>query len=142
MGGKVYMEVLKDLDELVGTYQAFLLGSWLAMARQFGSGASDCYATAAPDVIHSCEEFYEWNARVQTTSWNPTLKGAAKVPDGPIDYAGKHWNGLIRDYYHERANRSLKIALDAATSKKAIDNATVDRMRAELAYEWPTALST
>ena len=30
-------------------------------------------------------------------------KGAVKQPGGPIDYASKHWSGLINDYYKERA---------------------------------------
>ena len=43
----------------------------------------------------ACADFYEWNARSQLTTWNPTPPGAAKKPDGPDDYASKHWSGLI-----------------------------------------------
>jgi alpha-N-acetylglucosaminidase len=139
--GSMYLDLLKDLDTLVGTDKAFLLGSWITMARRFGENASDCNAKGMT-VIHSCEDFYEWNARVQITSWNPTLKGAAKVPSGPIDYAAKHWNGLIGGYYHERALRLQKMAIKAAKQHKPLQTHSVDRMKAEIAYEFQTDFAT
>jgi hypothetical protein len=69
----------------VGTDTAFMLGPWIAMARKFAGNATDCVGTGYP-TITSCEKFYEWNARVQLTTWNPTPQGATKIPGGPIDY--------------------------------------------------------
>jgi len=139
--GNLYVELLRDLDTLVATDQAFLLGSWITMARRFGENATDCEAKGM-SVITSCEDFYEWNARVQVTSWNPTMKGAAQVPGGPIDYAAKHWNGLIGGYYRERAARLLKLAQDAAAQRKPLASSTVNRMKAEIAYEFQTDFHT
>eukprot|EP00931_Biecheleriopsis_adriatica_P107286 TRINITY_DN81631_c0_g1_i1.p1 TRINITY_DN81631_c0_g1~~TRINITY_DN81631_c0_g1_i1.p1 ORF type:complete len:453 (+),score=52.87 TRINITY_DN81631_c0_g1_i1:49-1359(+) len=136
--GSAYIDLLNDLDILVGTDSAFLLGPWLSWARSFAQGATDCTAVGYP-AITTCAEFYEWNARVQITSWNPTPKGARHVPGGPIDYASKHWNGLIGGYYKERAKRIMDMAIVAAKNKQQLDPADVDLAKAEIAYEWTVA---
>eukprot|EP01062_Namystynia_karyoxenos_P074682 TRINITY_DN7162_c0_g1_i1.p1 TRINITY_DN7162_c0_g1~~TRINITY_DN7162_c0_g1_i1.p1 ORF type:complete len:853 (+),score=247.35 TRINITY_DN7162_c0_g1_i1:791-3349(+) len=133
--GLRYIEILNDLDTLVGTDSAFLLGPWLAMARKLGENASDCVADAAP-VVQGCPAFYDWNARCQLTTWNPTKQGDAAVPKGPVDYASKHWSGLIRDYYAARAAGVLKLALSAAAAGKGTDGAAVNKFEAELAYDF------
>eukprot|EP00440_Ansanella_granifera_P043240 gb/GFBE01046875.1/.p1 GENE.gb/GFBE01046875.1/~~gb/GFBE01046875.1/.p1 ORF type:complete len:807 (+),score=163.64 gb/GFBE01046875.1/:1-2421(+) len=136
--GDLYLQLLADLDKLVGTDQAFLLGSWLSMARRFGKNSSDCSVVGLP-AIASCEDFYEWNARVQITTWNPTMPGDVKIPDGPVDYANKQWSGLISGYYAARAARLQRLALDAAAAGKAVEAAAVDSAFAALAAQWTTA---
>ena len=43
--GGLYMQILEDLDSLVATDTAFLLGPWLEMARsKAAAGANDCGA--------------------------------------------------------------------------------------------------
>lgn len=43
-----------DLNELVGTDQAFLLGSWESMARKFAEdGSDDCTPPDHPEVAVS-----------------------------------------------------------------------------------------
>lgn len=54
------MHATEDLDRLVGTDSAFLLGPWIQAARAWGDNATDCGAKFA-----SCGDFYEWNARTQ-----------------------------------------------------------------------------
>jgi hypothetical protein len=132
--GELYIELLKDVDMLVATDSAFLLGPWIEAARRWGVGYNDCGEKACPD-------FYEWNARVQLTTWNPTPKGATKIPDGPVDYASKHWSGLIKDYYATRAEGILKIALENAVSGKPLDQNQVNQFKANLAYTWTNSNS-
>ena len=67
--GTRYIQVLRDLDTLVATEPAFLLGSWLSSARAWGNG-TDCTDTILGNL--SCPDFMEWNARVQLTTWYPT----------------------------------------------------------------------
>ena len=94
--GVFYAELLRDIDALVATDSAFLLGPWIAMARGLSGGATDCVADGYAALSSGdCGDFLEWNARVQVTTWNPTPSTAASVPGGPIDYACKHWSGLI-----------------------------------------------
>lgn len=132
--GTVYIELLQDVDALVATDTAFLLGPWIESARRWGAGYSDCGEKP-------CADFYEWNARVQLTTWNPTLKNATVIPGGPIDYASKHWSGLIKDYYAVRALNVLRLALSNAASGKPLDRTAVQHSEASLAYTWTNAIN-
>ena len=136
--GTLYMDLLNDMDDLVAGDQAFLLGSWIAMARSMETeGANDC------DVkeynITSCGDFYEWNARSQLTTWHPTPPGSAKVPDGPVDYACKQWQGLIRDYYGKRVELVLQQAVEDGHAHRSLNSTAVDLLIATHAYEWQTS---
>ena len=130
--GQAYIDLLGDIDALVGTDSAFLLGPWISAARKWGEGASDC-------ADMPCTDFYEWNARSQLTTWNPTPYGASVIPDGPIDYASKHWAGLISDYYQERAKRVLAQAMYDAAASRPLNLTAVEQLKATLAYTWTTA---
>ena len=136
-----YISVLNDLDRLVATDQAFLLGSWIEMARDMASGGEEDCTDTGYETINSCRDFYEWNARVQLTTWNPTPKDAAEVPKGPIDYASKHWNGLIRDYYAERVARYASQAVEDTLASRALNQTAISEIAAKLAYEWTTSTS-
>jgi hypothetical protein len=59
---------------------------------------------------------------VQLTTWNPTVPGSTKIPRGPIDYASKHWSGLISGYYAQRAAMAQRMALELAAEGKGWDN--------------------
>ena len=140
--GSVYLQLLLDLDYLVGTHQAFLLSPWLESARQWSSTGkdSDCSAAAvSPDDVKDCSHFYEWNARVQITTWNPVTVNATRVPGGPIDYAAKHWNGLIRDYYAQRLSIILNQALWDAGKTGVLNESAVAFLEARFAYKWATS---
>ena len=135
--GTFYIDVLNDTDRLVATDYAFLLGPWIESARRFGNSRHDC-----PSFIlanNDCEDFYEWTARTQITTWNPTAKGSTSIPGGPIDYAAKHWSGLIRDYYMPRATLLMKQALKDQSTNSALNVTEVALLHATHAYEWTTA---
>lgn len=140
--GTFYAQVLRDLDTLVATDTAFQIGPWLAMAKRFADGgAEDCvpHDPASYPTITSCVRFYEWSARSQLTSWKPTPIHSAKIPGGPIDYASKHWSGLVRDYYAARVDLVMGQALRDARAGKPLDSHKVDALKAELAYNWTTS---
>merc|ERR1712151_1081238 len=86
-----------------------------------------------------CQHFYEWNARVQITTWDPTRKGAAKPGKETVDYADKHWSGLVGDYYKNRVKGVMMQALRDAKLGQKLNQTAVDRGKAELAYNWTTA---
>jgi alpha-N-acetylglucosaminidase len=115
------------VDTLVATESAFQLGPWIAMARSLAApGEDDC-------GDKDCPAFYEWNARVQLTTWNPTPAGATKIPGGPVDYASKHWSGLIADYYAVRSQMLVDQALADAAQGHSLNQAAVDLGQAQLA---------
>jgi len=77
-----FLELGRDLDDLLGTRREFLLGDWLAQARRWGATPAEA-------------DYYEANAREILTAWH--------VPGGQLtDYASRQWNGLLRDYYLPR----------------------------------------
>ena len=76
-----FLDLLNDLDSLLGTHQAFLLGNFLEGAKALAETDNE-------------RKQYEFNARNQITLWGP---------DGEIlDYATKQWNGIVKDYYLPR----------------------------------------
>jgi hypothetical protein len=133
--GSVYISLLSDVDALVGTDTAFLLGPWIAAARYWGVNASDCGSL-------SCSDFMEWNARCQLTTWIPVPSNdSIVIPDGPNDYASKHWNGLIEDYYGARAKALLNLALKYAAAGQPLDPKAQDLAQAQLAHAFQTSTS-
>lgn len=76
-----FLDLLMDLDKLLGTHNDFLLGNFLESAK----------AVASNDIE---KKQFEFNARNQITLWGPTGQ--------IVDYATKQWNGIVRDYYHPR----------------------------------------
>jgi alpha-N-acetylglucosaminidase len=141
--GEFYAELLHDMDTLVATDSAFLLGPWLLMARRLADtgdidGAFDCENSYG---IKTCSDFLEWNARVQLTTWKPTPQNATEYVQGsPEDYASKHWSGLLGSYYAPRVEKITKQALaDAAKAGGKLNTAAVNLLKAKHAYKWQLA---
>jgi alpha-N-acetylglucosaminidase len=86
-GGR-FLELMMDLDTLLGTREEFLLGRWLEDAKRWAGNPQE-------------KRLYEWNARNQITLWGPR--------DSVLhDYAAKQWSGLIRGFYVPRWEQFLR----------------------------------
>lgn len=81
-----FLQMLLLQDELLGTRPEFRLGHWTEAARSCGS---------SPEEKH----LYEWNARVQITTWGNRF---CADTGGLRDYAHKEWQGLLKDFYYPR----------------------------------------
>ena len=81
-----FLDMLLLQDKLLGTRREFRLGRWLADARRCST-------------IPAEQDLYEWNARVQITTWG---NRACANEGGLRDYAHKEWNGLLKDFYYVR----------------------------------------
>jgi alpha-N-acetylglucosaminidase len=96
--------LIRDLDDLVGTREEFLLGRWLADARR--------WATTPEEA-----RLYEWNARNLITLWGT---GCTEGQNDDLNlYAHKQWQGLFVDYYLPRWQaffRRLNEAFDAGVA--------------------------
>lgn len=81
-----FLEMLLMQDKLLGTRREFRLGTRLEAARSLGATTEE-------------KNLYEWNARVQITTW-----GNRDCADkgGLRDYANKEWQGLLKDFYYPR----------------------------------------
>eukprot|EP00960_Hanusia_phi_P001189 32714-Hanusia_phi.AAC.1 len=75
------LEIISDMDQIVGTQPRMLLGKWIEEARAWGKTKEE-------------EEALEFNARNLVTLWGPRGEIA--------DYASKQWQGLLSDYYMRR----------------------------------------
>ena len=73
-------------DELLATRPEFKVGTWIARARSLGNTSEE-------------KDLYEWNARVQITTWGNRL---AADEGGLRDYAHREWNGILKDFYYMR----------------------------------------
>ncbi|MBN1444083.1 MAG: alpha-N-acetylglucosaminidase C-terminal domain-containing protein [Planctomycetes bacterium] len=104
-----FLELLQDLDRLLGTRREFLLGRWLEDARRWGRD-DDGRARL------------EWNARRVLTLWG----------EGPAidDYARKEWSGMISGYYRERWRLFLEELESSVRRGEAFDEgAFQERLR-------------
>jgi alpha-N-acetylglucosaminidase len=79
-----FLDLIVDVDTLVGTRREFLLGRWLADARKWGTTTQE-------------RDLYERNGRLLLTVWGPPSGDAFLA-----DYAGRQWSGLIRGFYLRR----------------------------------------
>ncbi|XP_037082679.1 alpha-N-acetylglucosaminidase-like isoform X1 [Pollicipes pollicipes] len=79
--GTLILELLSDMDEVLNTNKAFLLGDWLRQAQEVATGKQE-------------RKQYVYNALNQLTLWGPD----ANI----VDYAAKQWAGLVGDYYRAR----------------------------------------
>ena len=102
-----FLELLRDVDELLATRKEFLLGKWLADAKSWAQNDQQ-------------KRLYEWSARNQITLWGPE--------DSILhEYACKEWSGLIRGFYlrrWEKFQNHLKQTLD---SNKPFSNETFEK---------------
>ena len=85
-----------------------MLGKWINDARSWAANDTE-------------KAYYEKNARTIITIWG----GSGEL----IDYAGRQWNGLLRDYYLPRWQMLIEATLAELKGGKAVD-------RAALANEW------
>ncbi|ORX34236.1 tim-barrel domain-domain-containing protein [Kockovaella imperatae] len=80
--GRSIVDLLKDVNRILGTDDHFLLSSWIADARSW----SDDSAT---------QDFYEFQCRNQISIW-----GTQNVIPWPLDrYASKSWHGVLDPFY-------------------------------------------
>ncbi|MCR4602216.1 MAG: alpha-N-acetylglucosaminidase [Prevotella sp.] len=81
-----FLQMLLLQDELLATRTEFRLGHWIEPALRCATNDSE-------------RRLYEWNARVQITTWGNRY---CADTGGLRDYAHKEWQGLLRDFYYVR----------------------------------------
>ena len=109
-----FLELIGDMDTLLGTRKDFLLGPWLEDARKWGHTPPE-------------KALYEQNARDLITLW-----GDANSP--LHEYANRQWSGLLNSFYKVRWQKFFAM-LDSslATGRPADLEAFDKRIRA---WEW------
>lgn len=89
-----FLNIVADLDKLLSTHPAFMLGTWTAEARRAAESES---GTTPADA-----DWAEQNARTLITTWG--TERAANT-GGLRDYSNREWGGLLRTFYLPRWER-------------------------------------
>lgn len=97
-----FLDLVRDMDILLGCHEGFLLGPWLESAKQLAEDQEQ-------------EKQYEWNARTQITMWFDNTEVEASLLR---DYANKYWSGLLQDYYGPRAAIYFRYLLESMEEGK------------------------
>lgn len=106
------LDLLRDVDELCGTQRTFLMGKWIADAREKGLNDEE-------------KTYYEQNARNLLTTWG---EKAALLND----YASRTWNGLVGTFYAERWKMFFAAVNRAVIAGEKFDDAHYDAFSAEV----------
>ena len=109
------LDLLRDLDVLVGTRPHMRLGRWIADARRWGTTDEE-------------RRLYEWNARNLITMWG--TKCTEGQFDDLNDYALRQWNGMFAGYDLPRWRDFLDRLTQSVRTRTPFDRAAYCPTRA------------
>ena len=111
---KIANQLFDDVDALLNTHPAFMLGPWIEDARDWGTTPEE-------------KDYYERQARTLLTIWG-----------GPIlnDYANRMWGGLVKDYYAKRWNLFFEAVIQAVKDGKEFDEKAFGEELSKFEYAW------
>ena len=111
---KLANQLFDDVDALLNTHPAFMLGPWIEAARAWGTTKEE-------------KDYDEQQARTILTIWG-----------GPIlnDYANQMWGGLVKDYYAKRWNLFFKAVIKAAKQGKEFDEKAFGEELSKFEHAW------
>jgi alpha-N-acetylglucosaminidase len=110
-----FLELGRDLNDLLATRPNYLMGKWIAAARAWGKDSAEA-------------DYYERNARTIVTTWfgkNNSLN----------DYAGRDWNGLLAGFYLGRWQLYLD-EMAKALETGASPDLKIDSRVADFEWQW------
>ncbi|WP_250318004.1 alpha-N-acetylglucosaminidase [Pedobacter sp. B4-66] len=111
-----FMQLIADMDQLMGTRRELLLGKWLNDAKKWGTNTAET-------------RLYEKNARDLITLWG----GKDAVLH---EYANKQWSGLFNGFYGKRWKMFITEASDALKSKKTFDQKVFTEKIKNWEWDW------
>lgn len=110
-----FVELFEVLEPVLATRSEFLLGPWLASARELGSTAAE-------------SDRLEVEARTLITAWGNSRKHSSWLSD----YANREWAGLLGTLYRRRWERFFATLADAIDKNQPPE--TVDFY--QITHEW------
>jgi alpha-N-acetylglucosaminidase len=114
---ETFLQLILDMDQLLGTNEHFLLGKWIADAGKWGTDKEE-------------KDFYQWNARTIVTMWEPAKKSQLR------DYAAKQWNGLLMDFYLPRWTMFLDRLAESLKENQRLDRRKYFNDLKEFELQW------
>lgn len=117
--GEEFITLIEDLDRLMATNEAFLLGKWINDARSWGTTEEE-------------KRLYEKNARDIVTLWGG--KDAFLH-----DYASKQWAGLFNGFYKKRWQLFIDEVDRCISQNQVYQHDIVDERIRSWEWEWVNA---
>jgi alpha-N-acetylglucosaminidase len=116
-----FLQLIRDLDQLLATRREFLLGRCLEDAKRWGTKPSE-------------EAQFEWNARRVLTLWG----------EGPMidDYARKDWSGMLDGYYGKRWSLYLAQLARSLRENEPLDGDAFGKTLREWMVQWSDSRET
>nr|XP_048329041.1 alpha-N-acetylglucosaminidase-like [Ziziphus jujuba var. spinosa] len=121
-----FLDLVEDMDTLLGCHEGFLLGPWLESAKQLAQHEEQ-------------KKQFEWNARTQITMWFDNTEEEASLLR---DYGNKYWNGLLRDYYGPRAAIYFKFLIESLKEGNNFQLKSWRREWIKLTNDWQNSRNT
>jgi alpha-N-acetylglucosaminidase len=114
--GDEFLQIITDLDSLLGTRKDFLLGQWISDARNFGNTTEE-------------KALYERNARDLITLW-----GDANSP--LHEYSCRQWSGLLNDFYKIRWEKFFEMTARSLESGNNFDAVAFANYIRDWEWQW------
>jgi len=111
-----FLQIITDMDSLLGTRKDFLLGTWISDEESFGNTASE-------------KALYERNARDLITLW-----GDANSP--LHEYSCRQWSGLLDDFYRARWQMFFEMTSDSLHAGKAFSSDAFEKYIRQWEWAW------
>ncbi|WP_053374983.1 alpha-N-acetylglucosaminidase [Paenibacillus sp. FJAT-27812] len=115
-----FLQFVRLQDKLLSTRKEFLLGRWIADARELGRSEED-------------KNLFEFNARTLITVWGPEQSQLSLH-----DYSHREWAGLIADFYYPRWTMYIESLKHEINDNKEIE--PIDWYEWE--YQWTQSTHT
>ena len=111
-----FLQLIDDMDELLGTRKDFLLGKWLNDARANG-------------ITPKESDLYEFNARDLVTLWGGK--------NSPLhEYSNRQWAGLIKGFYKPRWQMFFTGLNQSLVNKQPFDGAAFENKVKDWEWAW------
>ena len=110
-----FLQLIRNVDELLATREEFLLGRWLEDAKRWGT----------TEAQHAK---FEWNARRVLTLWGETTQ--------IDDYARKDWSGMFGGYYLKRWEWFLSELARSLKADQPFDGKAFDGELRQWMIDW------
>jgi len=111
-----FLQIIEDMDTLLGTQKGFLLGEWLNSAKKLGDNAAE-------------KALYEKNARNLITLWGDR--------DARLhEYSCRQWNGMLKGFYKARWDQFFDYIDSCRDNKKEPDLKMFEERMKDWEWKW------
>lgn len=117
-----FLELMDDMDRLLGTRREFLLGTWLNTAKAWGTNEQE-------------RNLYEMNARDIITLWG----GKDAILH---EYSNRQWSGLLSGFYKKRWEQFIAAVKTAQQQGKSFNQEAFTESIKNWEWDWVNSHET